>query len=760
MNFLKEYTLLGELGRGGFAKVYKVRHNELGYIRAIRVLNEPITDEHSRTYQKFLRECKVLLRLGNGSHSNIVHIYQPRLLENHALVEMDYVDGKDLAHYLADHGHFIPIDEVLQMVKEMSSALAYCHEDIYKFCMDREIDNLQDDPDDGSKVIVDEATRHLLIEKYKVIHNDIHSGNIIRRDDGNFVLLDFGLAITDGDDVRNSSRHENGAMEYKSPEKWEDDTILTEQSDIYSFGIVMYEYLAGRVPFPYDNSDSNRARNIFKLGEAHKSQTPPPIFNIRKSYFEENNPGKTYEKDYQDWLEEAIMKCLEKMPSKRFRNGKELYEFIYRHLDEQGIYSLRLENQSLAKEIKRIKEEAQIHIDKLEQRINEEVKISNVKLKHEEECFKKQKESLEKQIQLLSQENETLHNLVHIMTLEKQNSVSQPAPDIIQANDDHRTTERQDKTIDIDPKKPNPASTTKKYWLFFILAFVLIGGIWFIIHSVSSTKPSTSSSTTTRQQLIDDMSKNDRWQRDQIPQDLRGLLYDNIYSGNVAAFFTEVGDGKQVRDTLFSYGKAKINGNWTSMINDLQFIIKEGSTTERTDIKSQIREICNENKCVALDIIAQATATMRSGIADRKSQEIAKKRSDDVWYMKKNDVWQKNDLQTEEFLTLYDKIVSGDMDYLLTIARRIDEQPRDSTNGYWISICRELTQMEGNNDKLDEAKSELLRICGEGNQITLSAIRKSFHLINNPATPTPTPKPTPTPTPTPTTPNPKRPSSH
>ena len=74
MSFLKEYTLLGELGKGGFAKVYKVRHNELGYIRAIRVLNEPITDEHSRTYQKFLHECKVLLRLGNGSHRNIVHI--------------------------------------------------------------------------------------------------------------------------------------------------------------------------------------------------------------------------------------------------------------------------------------------------------------------------------------------------------------------------------------------------------------------------------------------------------------------------------------------------------------------------------------------------------------------------------------------------------------------------------------------------------------------------------------------------------------
>ena len=53
-NFLEEYTLLGELGEGGFAKVYKVRHNELGYIRAIRVLNETITNEYSKAYQNFL----------------------------------------------------------------------------------------------------------------------------------------------------------------------------------------------------------------------------------------------------------------------------------------------------------------------------------------------------------------------------------------------------------------------------------------------------------------------------------------------------------------------------------------------------------------------------------------------------------------------------------------------------------------------------------------------------------------------------------
>lgn len=342
MSFLKEYTILGELGKGGFAKVYKVRHNELGYIRAIRVLNEPITDERSRTYQKFLHECKVLLRLGNGSHRNIVHIYQPRLLENHALVEMDYVDGQDITHYLKDNGNYLPIEEVMRMVEEMSNALAYCHEDIYQFCMDPDEDDLQNDPIDGSKWLIDDVTKKKLIEKYKVIHNDIHSGNIMRRRDGSFVLLDFGLAIEGDEVVKSSSRHENGAPEYMPPEKWDNDTILTEQSDIYSFGVVMYEYLAGRVPFVCEGNSFNARKKLYE--KIKNSASLPSIGDLRKSFFEEKHKGETYKKDYPEWLETAILKCLEKDPAKRFRNGKELHDYITKHLQNEAITKESVQN--------------------------------------------------------------------------------------------------------------------------------------------------------------------------------------------------------------------------------------------------------------------------------------------------------------------------------------------------------------------------------------------------------------------------------
>ncbi len=329
MAFLEEYTLLDEIGQGGFATVYKVRHNELGYIRALRVMNAVIArGTEDKTYKRFIDECRLLMRIGNGNHPNIIHICRTLLKEQRAAVEMDFVDGYPLSKYVSRCGGFVPVDEVMTLLEQMSSALAYCHEDIYRFCMDRVEDDLQDDPEDGSKVLIDDQTRERLIQKYRVIHNDIHSDNIIRREDGNYILLDFGLAIQ-GENVVRSSRRSDGAPEFKAPEKWDGDTELTTQSDIYGLGVVLYECLAGRVPFPLSSDEAGSVRALYLLGESHKSQIPDSIYELRKAAFEKANPGQTYDApDYPQWLEEVIMKCLEKKPQDRFLNGKELYAYI------------------------------------------------------------------------------------------------------------------------------------------------------------------------------------------------------------------------------------------------------------------------------------------------------------------------------------------------------------------------------------------------------------------------------------------------
>ena len=178
MAFLGEYTSLGSLGSGGFAEVFKVRHNQLGYVRAIRVLSQIIDSEKSDIYQKFIQECKVLLRLGNGNHPNIVHIYKPYLKEQKAFVEMDYIDGYNIFDYVTKNDGFIEIDEVLLFTKEISSALSYCHHDIFEYCMDADSDNLQTDPNDGTRFIIDKKKEDELVQKYKVIHNDIPVGGI------------------------------------------------------------------------------------------------------------------------------------------------------------------------------------------------------------------------------------------------------------------------------------------------------------------------------------------------------------------------------------------------------------------------------------------------------------------------------------------------------------------------------------------------------------------------------------------------------
>jgi serine/threonine protein kinase len=332
MAFLEEYTLLEELGQGGYATVYKVRHNTLGYVRAIRVLNAVIAHgESDTTYQNFLNECRLLLRLGNGNHPNIVHIYQPLLKSQRAIVEMDYVDGQNLTNYLTEHSSFVPVQEVINLLRDISSALAYCHEDIYKFCMDRDEDHLPTDPNNGQKVLIDEPLRQNLIRKYQVIHNDLHSANIIRRENGSYVLLDFGLAI-EGETVVRSSRRKNGAPEFKSPEKWDNESCLSSQSDIYSFGVVLYEMLAGSVPFEFNKNATNSIEAEYMLCQAHRTMPPPSIYEKRKAAFESLHPGEQYQQDYPDWLEMVIMRCLQKDPRDRFFNGKELLTFVQSQL--------------------------------------------------------------------------------------------------------------------------------------------------------------------------------------------------------------------------------------------------------------------------------------------------------------------------------------------------------------------------------------------------------------------------------------------
>lgn len=326
--FYEKYIKLAHIGKGANAHVYKVRHAELGYVRAIKILNEDIESKGERAYQSFLKECKTLLAIGNGAHPNIIRIYGPDLIDNHAIVEMDYVQGTTLDSYIKNKG-FLDYEEVKIFIHDIVGALGYTHHDIYKFLMNPEEDDLQPDPNDGHKYVITPEKEAELVKKYGIAHNDLHSNNVMRRDyDGSFVLLDFGLAVQDGECIK-SSRKSDGHPEYMAPEKF-DSGDITPRSDVYSLGVLIYEALTGRPPFilDYDSEGKVSYPALSKICNEHHDQTPPAILPMRKKAFERQIPGAVYERDYPEWLDEVVMKCLAKNPEGRYADAKELLKAI------------------------------------------------------------------------------------------------------------------------------------------------------------------------------------------------------------------------------------------------------------------------------------------------------------------------------------------------------------------------------------------------------------------------------------------------
>lgn len=328
---LGQYEMLANLGSGSNGTVYKVRHHEQGYIRAIKILNGYVEDKNSTKYESFIHEYRTLTLLGNCSHPNIVSVHKADLLENKAFYEMDFIDGTPLANYIAAK-QFLPLEEVIKCCRDLLSAMKYCHVGVTEYLYDREEDNIPTDPKDGSKVLIDQETRERLIAKYGIVHNDIHSSNIIRNKyDGRYILLDFGISMQGGTAVRESGLGE-GALAYSAPEKILDKKV-TFRSDVYSIGVVLFEILAGRVPFPSKDAKGNDYSAKY-MYDFHSSSPVPSIFNLRKAAFESvNGQEKEYQKDYPDWLEKMIDKCLAKKPEDRFTNAEEINRFFLKELE-------------------------------------------------------------------------------------------------------------------------------------------------------------------------------------------------------------------------------------------------------------------------------------------------------------------------------------------------------------------------------------------------------------------------------------------
>ncbi|MGZ3874689.1 MAG: serine/threonine protein kinase [Mucilaginibacter sp.] len=319
---------MGALRTGGQGSVYKGRRTG-SIISAVKVLPTPIyaEDENDKNFRSFLSEVEKLKKVNEDPNPNVVKILNSGLTESGSLpfIEMEYIEGPDLEDLLKPpHAKIFTIKEVIKLADHLANALAHCH-------------------------------------RAGVKHGDIKSNNVkYNIHSGNYVLLDFGLAIMSDEQRRTSIRHA-GAIEFMAPEQ--NTGVMLLQTDIYSFGIIIYELLGGQVPFPLHDSGET-ARNTVMV--AHMESPVPDLQQLRKNNLPDDWPEikQEHETFIPRWLLEIVNRCLEKDPEKRFSNGMALQEAVlngslYTDVSENSILALQQENEQLKASLKQVQEDAQ-----------------------------------------------------------------------------------------------------------------------------------------------------------------------------------------------------------------------------------------------------------------------------------------------------------------------------------------------------------------------------------------------------------------
>lgn len=283
---------MGALKTGGQGSVYKARRYG-PIITAVKLMPTPVhsDDPNDKNYIDFQNEVQKLKKVNEEPNPNVVKIVGSGITDTGGFpfIEMEFIEGPDLEELLRPpRDPLFTIKEAIKVADHLSHALAHCH-------------------------------------KVDVKHGDIKSNNVkLNVHTGNYVLLDFGLALM-SDEQRRTSLRQAGAMEFMAPEQNEERMLF--QTDVYSFGIILYELLAGTVPFPLTDRTEN-ARNLVRA--AHMETPPPDLLERRREHLPASWSDEKKEREMQVpyWLTSLVGKCLEKKPEHRFANGMELHDYI------------------------------------------------------------------------------------------------------------------------------------------------------------------------------------------------------------------------------------------------------------------------------------------------------------------------------------------------------------------------------------------------------------------------------------------------
>lgn len=250
------YRILEQLGQGGMATVYKAYHAALDRYVAIKVLHQAFLEDSS-FQARFLREARVVAKL---EHPNIVPIYDYAEYEGQPYLVMKYIEGETLKARLARG--LLTADEIAKVVDAVGRALSHAH-------------------------------------KQGILHRDVKPSNVMLANDGQIYLADFGLArIAQAGESTLTSDMLLGTPQYISPEQALGKKDLDAGTDIYSFGVMIYEMVVGRVPFSADTPFSIIHDHIY---------TPLPLPRSL-------NPNVPEE------VERVLLKCLAKERADRYED--------------------------------------------------------------------------------------------------------------------------------------------------------------------------------------------------------------------------------------------------------------------------------------------------------------------------------------------------------------------------------------------------------------------------------------------------------
>jgi eukaryotic-like serine/threonine-protein kinase len=253
---IADYEIVAYLGAGGMGRVYRVRNVISERAEAMKVLLADLQAEPELA-ARFVSEIRTLATL---DHPNIAQLRTALQLENELVMIMEFVDGLTLQQ-LAQQGA-LPADQIFRYVQQVLAALGYAH-------------------------------------YHGVVHRDVKPANIMVTPEGVAKLTDFGIAKTKAKNQHTQPGLTMGSLHYMSPEQAMGSSAVDARSDLYSVGIMMYELLAGCLPFEDESA--------YVLLQSQLNEAPRPPIEV--------NPNLSVA------LNELILKSLDKDPAARFQSA-------------------------------------------------------------------------------------------------------------------------------------------------------------------------------------------------------------------------------------------------------------------------------------------------------------------------------------------------------------------------------------------------------------------------------------------------------